>query len=97
MFNYDLLGEVQFWRDFLSVSRPRIIMSFGPKQFIVVSTTLMEGTVTWPGIPAEYAKPFKNIEYVDDLFSWAEFSALEDTREVFDELEDDDQDDIFDE
>ncbi len=97
MFNYDLLAEVQFWRDFLSVSRPRIIMSFGPNQFIVVSTTLMEGIVTWPGIPAEYAKPFKNIEYVDDLFSWAEFSALEDTREVFDELEEDDQDDIFDE
>ena len=97
MFNYDLLGEVQFWRDFLSDSRPRIIMSFGPNQYIVVSTSLMEGTVTWPGIPAEHAKPFKNIDYVDDLFSWAEFSALEEMQEAFDEGEEDDHDEIFDE
>ena len=32
MFNYDLLGEVQFWRDFLSRSQPRITLSFGSNQ-----------------------------------------------------------------
>ena len=99
MFNHDLLGEVQFWRDYLSGSSPRIIMSFGPKQHLVISTTLMQGTVTWPGIPEEHTKPFKNIEYIDDLFSWAEFSELDQERERIDldEWEDDDNDDVFDE
>ncbi len=77
-FNYDLLAEVQFWRDFLSESQPRILLRFGHvRQMIVISTTLMRGGVTWPGIPKEHAKPFKNVEYVDDLFSWAEFHSLE--------------------
>ncbi len=73
-FNYDLLGEVNFWRDFLSEGRPRIIMSFGPNQSIFVSTTLLESQVIWPGIPEEYTKPFKNVNYVDDLFSWTELA-----------------------
>ncbi len=99
MFNYDLLGEVQFWRDFLSESQPRIIMPLGSKQYIVISTNLMDGNVTWPGIPEEYAKPFKNVEYVDDLFSWAELTALDEEQENEDlsEWEDDDIDDVFEE
>jgi len=99
MFNYDLLGEVQFWRDFLSESQPRIIMPLGSKQYIVISTNLMDGDVTWPGIPEEYAKPFKNVEYVDDLFSWAELTALGDEQENQDlsEWEDNDNDDVFEE
>jgi hypothetical protein len=76
-FNYDLLVEVNFWRDYLSNGKPRIIMSFGPNQYIVISTALMNGIVTWPGIPEEYAKPFKNVRYIDDLFTWAELSELE--------------------
>lgn len=83
MFNYDLLGEVQFWRDFLSKSQPRITLSFGSNQYTIISTNLLNGNVTWPGIPEEYAKPFKNVEYVDDLFSWAEF----DSDNFFDWLE----------
>lgn len=78
MFNYDLLGEVHFWRDFLSESRPRIILPFGDAgQYFMISTTLMGGSVSWPGIPEEHAKPFKNVQYVDDLFSWAELQQLE--------------------
>ena len=38
---------------------------------------LMQGEVTWPGIPEEHAKPFKNVEYLDDLFSWAELRSIE--------------------
>ena len=83
-FNYDLLAEVQFWRDYLSESKPRILLPFGcPGQAIVIPTTLMQGDVTWPGIPKEHAKPFKNVEYVDDLFTWAQFHALDtDLKEV---------------
>lgn len=87
-FNYNLLAEVQFWRDYLSESQPRIILPFGHvRQTIVIPTTLMRGDVTWPGIPKEHAKPFKNVEYVDDLFTWAEFRSLEDGLEEPDEDE----------
>jgi hypothetical protein len=37
----------------------------------------MNGIVTWPGIPEEYARPFRNVQYIDDLFTWAELSELE--------------------
>jgi hypothetical protein len=78
LFNYDLLGEVQFWRDYLSESRPRIILAFGDsQQCVVVSTALMRGSITWPGIPDEHGKPFKNVEYLDDLFSWGEFQQID--------------------
>jgi len=88
MFNYDLLSEVNFWRDYLSDRRPRIILPFGPGQHIVISTTLMIGTVTWPGIPEEHAKPFKNVRYVDDMFSWAEVAGLDAAEGERDEDED---------
>jgi hypothetical protein len=77
LFNYNYLGEIQFWRDFLSNGKRRIILPFGRKQQIIISTTLMQTDIEWPGIPEEYAKSFKNVEYQDDLFSWAELSQLE--------------------
>jgi hypothetical protein len=89
MFNYDLLGEVQFWRDFLSNSRPRIILPFGRGQHIVISTTMMQAEIEWPGMPEEYQKSFRNVEYVDDLFSWAALKQLADEYEE----EDDDWED----
>jgi hypothetical protein len=72
VFNYDLLGELQFWRDYLSDSSARITLRFSDQQLLVISTSLVESLIQWPGIPAEYAKPFKNVHFVDDLFSWAE-------------------------
>ena len=77
MFNYDLLGEVNFWRDFLSDSQPRIIFNFGKGQHAIVSTAMMHTEIDWPGIPEKFAKPFKNIDYVEDLFSWAKLAGLE--------------------
>lgn len=95
MFNYDLLGEINFWRYFLSHGKPRIILDFGPGQTILIPTSLLEATVVWPGIPEEHSKPFKNVEYLDDLFSWAEVAALD--REEQDTLfeEDDDLDELY--
>ncbi len=90
-FNYDLLGEVHFWRDFLSRSTPRIILPFGPEQRMVISSTPMSAEVIWPGIPEEHAKPFTNVEYVDDLFTWAEFNALDGNRTGPDWDADDDE------
>ena len=77
MFNYDLLGEVQFWRDFLGHSSPQIVFPFGPQpQRMIISTAMGSGKVQWPGIPDEHAMPFKNVEYLDDLFTWAEGGSL---------------------
>jgi HNH endonuclease len=94
LFNYDLLGDVQFWRDYLSGSSPRIVLPFGPKvERLVVLTDLMQGTVSWPGIPPEHDMPFRNIAYVDDLLSWAEAELPESEGELgeaeWEEAEDD--------
>jgi hypothetical protein len=48
MFNYDLLEELQFWRDYLSESSPRMVFPFEPGQHIVVSNRLMESEIDWP-------------------------------------------------
>ena len=76
MFNFDLLGEVHFWRDFLSGSKPRIVLRFGASQRLVIGTTLLQGTVEWPGMPEEYQKQFRNVEYQEDLFTSAELREL---------------------
>ena len=76
--NYEVLGEVNFWRDYLSDSRPRIILPFGSSgQYLQISTQLLAGEVTWPGIPTEFARAFQNVSYEDDLFSWADVNAVE--------------------
>src|SRR5205807_6309942 len=86
-FNYDLLGEVNFWRDYLGQSRSRIIASVGSAgQTLVLSTTLLSSQVEWPGIPAQYDKPFKNVEYLDDRSAWAELP--EELLEALDEAGD---------
>jgi hypothetical protein len=90
LFNHDLLGEVQFWRDFLGRSTPRILFPFGTdKQNLIVSTSLSSGQVCWPGIPAEHDMPFKNVEYVDDLFTWAEAGGLSEDDDLAGEDDED--------
>lgn len=80
LFNYDLLGDVQFWRDYLSGSSTRIVLGFGPRvDRLIILTDLMQGTVEWPGIPPEHDLPFRNVSYVDDLLSWAEAEAPDET------------------
>ena len=100
MFNYDLLGEVNFWRYFLSEGAPRILLDFGNGSYVAISTTMMQTEVDWPGIPEKYAKPFKNIEYAEDLFSWAKLQELSVNPEgdfgEYDEDEMDDEDMITD-
>jgi hypothetical protein len=89
LFNYDLLGEMQFWRDFLSGSSARMTLRFSEMSALVISTSLLEGSVAWPGIPAEYAMPFSNVHFVDDLFSWAEGNPPEEFSDEWEESDDD--------
>jgi len=77
-FNYDLLEDINFWRDFLSEGRPRIVLRFGLQSMIAISTTMMAASVEWPGIPEEFMKSFSNIEYEDNLFTLAEASEIQD-------------------
>ncbi len=87
MFNYDLLAEFNFWRDFLCGSRPRIIFHFGPdRQQVIVSATMLSAKIVWPGIPPEHQKPFRNISYEDDLFSLAELRDIEEDDDGDDEV-----------
>jgi hypothetical protein len=94
MFNYELLGQVQFWRDYLANSQPRIIIRFGPSaakgaQSLIISNSFMDSTVKWPGLPAEFDKPFANVRYEDDLFSWAELQAALGDQAAFEDDADD--------
>jgi hypothetical protein len=93
-FNYELLGQVQLWRSFLSESRPRIILPLGG-QSIVVGTTLLSTRIQWPGIPEEHAKPFTETEFDDDLWSMGDLAHRDDP--IADPLEDESDEDELDE
>lgn len=72
MYNIDVLGEVHFWRHYLSDGKPRIIVKFG-KQSLVVSTNLLATNVCWPQIQEDTHKRLK-IMYNEDLFSLADYN-----------------------
>lgn len=74
-FNYDVLGDLQFWRDFLCEGQPRMLFNFGG-QYAEIDARFVESTVKWPGLPTKDAKTFENVEYADDLFSWGALAAL---------------------
>ncbi len=86
MFNADLLTELQFWRHYLSDGQPRLVFKFSDAEAIHVSSTLMNGDVSWPGIPSEFDVNYTNVEYLDDLFTIGEVLALEDSADEWDDL-----------
>jgi hypothetical protein len=67
MYNYDVLKEVQFWKDYLSNGTPFIEFDFG-KQNLLVSSASLSVEVTWPGVPDD-DKPYENVRTEFDLFS----------------------------
>jgi hypothetical protein len=71
MWNDVYLGEINFWRDFLSSGKPKIVLNFGD-QSAVIDTEMLTFDVEWPGIPGD-SKPFTNTTYEMDLFSRSEF------------------------
>lgn len=70
MYNIDLLGEINFWRDYFADRSPRITLKFG-SQHILISTELMNAEISWPGVPGD-SKAFRNITYEENLFSLAD-------------------------
>jgi hypothetical protein len=73
MRNYKYLGEVNFWRDYLSNGSPRIVLNFGD-QSAVIGTEFLPFDVAWPGVPGDDME-FKNLTYAEDLFSTSELNA----------------------
>lgn len=71
MWNDIYLGEVNFWRDFLSDGSPNLVLNFGD-QSAVIDTRLLSFDVDWPGIPGD-TKAFTNQTYDEDLFSRLEY------------------------
>lgn len=71
MWNDIYLGEVNFWRDYLSGGNPKIVLNFGD-QSAVIDTEMLPFEVDWPGIPGD-SKPFTNTTYDMDLFSRSEY------------------------
>lgn len=76
MRNYAYLGEVNFWRDYLSNGGPRIVLNFGD-QSAVIGTEFLAFDVSWPGVPDD-DMPFKNQAYAEDLFTSSELAVAVD-------------------
>lgn len=72
MYNIDVLGEVHFWRHYISRGQPKTIMRFG-KQSLIVPTNLLSTEATWPEIPEDTDKHLTMI-YHDDLVSLADYN-----------------------
>ena len=71
MWNDIYLGEVNFWRDYLSDGGPNLVLNFGD-QSALIDTKMLTFDVDWPGIPGD-TKAFKNTTYDMDLFSRLEY------------------------
>jgi hypothetical protein len=90
MYNFDFLKEVQFWRDFLTQGKPRIICLFG-KQSLVIDNSLMRSNIKWPPVTGDVAVHM-HAAYEDDLFTLADLSEARDFEEFEDEHEELDAD-----
>ncbi len=83
MYNIDVLGEIHFWRHYLSQGQPRIIMKFG-RQSIVLRSDFLSTDIKMPAIPDDTARHL-TMKYEDDLFSltdYLEAVAFEDENEL---------------
>src|SRR6266550_2831292 len=86
LYNYQLLAELHFWKEYLSNSQPRIILDFSG-QALVIDAQLMQASVTWQGVPNDDL-PFTNVSREDDLFTSAEYEqALSTSQHEDAELE----------
>lgn len=85
MYNANVLSEVNFWRDFLSSGKPRVVCDYG-SQHLAISTEPLNTTLSWPGVP-EDAKPFTHVRYDEDLFTLAELDSLDREADSFPDCE----------
>lgn len=86
MYNFDVLKEVQFWRDFLSQGNPRVNCLFG-NQGLVIENSLMSARITWPEISGDQANRM-SASYEDDLFTLADLQEVSEFDEFDNETDD---------
>ncbi len=97
MYNDLYLGEVHFWRDYLSQGKPQILLNFGNQSAIIDTSQLLSFNIEWPGV-IEDTKPFKNQVATHDLFSYGEYlQALEGEDSYYTDLDDEEDGHINDE
>ena len=72
MFNEQYLREINFWRDFLSDGKPRIVLNFDD-QSAVLGSEALTFLIRWPGIPGD-ALTIESDSREEDLFTLAELS-----------------------
>lgn len=80
MYNDLYLGEVNFWREYLSGGSPRFYLDFG-EQSAIVETRLLRVEVNWPGVPGD-DKAFENQTYEEDLFTLSDLEEATSGDEV---------------
>ena len=85
MYNFDVLQEVQFWRDFLSQGQPRITCFFG-NQGLVIDNVFMSANITWPEITGDQADRMA-ASYEEDLFSLADLQEISEFDEFDNDME----------
>jgi hypothetical protein len=95
MYNYEYLREINFWRDFLTDGRPRIVLNFDD-QTAVIDARLLDFAVSWPGIPGD-AVQFDAAPPEEDLFTLAELHTALEGEEIIWEEEDESEADGEDE
>jgi hypothetical protein len=89
MWNIDVLEELNFWRAFFFEERPRLIIPFGDFTALAVSANFLSEKVTWPGVPPERAKQFKNAVVEENLFDLAALDQIDDEVDELDVVEED--------
>jgi hypothetical protein len=76
MWNFDVLEELNFWREFLFQGRPHLIVPFGDFAAVSISANFLSMEVMWPGVPPERAKSYKNAEVEENLFTSVELDRI---------------------
>lgn len=92
MFNIDVLEELNFWRYFFFQDRAHLMITFGDFAALSVAGNFLSQKISWPGVPADRAKSFKNAVVEEDLFGSAEFEQLgqdDEEEELTEELDED--------
>jgi hypothetical protein len=77
MWNIDVLEELNFWRYFFFQGSPRLVVPFGDFTAISVAGNFLSERVSWPGVPPERAKQFKNAVVEETLFDLATLEEID--------------------
>ena len=82
IYNAQYIDRIQFWRELITESKPRLILRLGTQR-AVIDNELLTCEVTWPGVPGD-TMPVNTDPVQDDLLSYAELYDFDDLDDVAD-------------